>query len=105
MECERTIKGQFDRVRAMNVAELGVGFNPRVTRAIGYVLKDERGAGMVHVDFELNRSRGVTSSSALHWDFVSAPGVNAEVEKLVGSAQEFALAVLSEAETVWRIIA
>jgi len=77
---------QIDRkryapVRTMNIAELGIGFNPRIDRAIGYVLTDEKVGGTVHIAFGMNNSYGGTSASVMHWDFVSAPGVDIDVER------------------------
>jgi aminopeptidase len=83
-ESEQVDKGKFDPVRTLNIAELGVGYNPRIRKAIGYILTDEKVAGTVHVAFGMNRGYGGTSDSVLHWDFVSAPGVDIEVERLDG---------------------
>ena len=67
-----------------NVAELGIGFNPNIKKAIGYILADEKVNGTVHIAFGSNISYGGTSESILHWDFVSAPGINLEVERTDG---------------------
>ena len=83
-ECEAIDKKKYPRVRTKCLAELGVGFNPRIKRAIGYVLTDEKVAGTVHLAFGANRPYGGTSDSVMHWDFVTAPGVNIEVEKRGG---------------------
>lgn len=83
-ECERLDRGKFDPVRTMNIAELGIGFNPKIWKSVGYILTDEKVAGTVHVAFGLNNEYGGTSQSVLHWDFVSAPGMNIEVERSNG---------------------
>ncbi len=67
-------------VRTTNIAELGVGCNPAVDKAIGYILTDEKLGGSVHLAFGSNLSYGGTSISSMHWDFVSAP--TATIERL-----------------------
>jgi aminopeptidase len=66
-------------VRTTNIAELGIGCNPAIDRAIGYILTDEKIGGSVHVAFGNNLSYGGTSRSSIHWDFVSHPSANIEV--------------------------
>lgn len=83
-QCERVDKTTFKTVRTRNLAELGIGFNPKITKAIGYILTDEKVMGTVHVAFGLNKGYGGTSESTMHWDFVSAPGVNIEVTRTDG---------------------
>jgi len=83
-ECEEIDKTKFDPVRTMNLAELGIGYNPNIRKAIGYILTDEKVTGTVHLAFGLNMGYGGKSNSTMHWDFVSAPGVNIEVEKRDG---------------------
>ncbi len=63
------------RLRTLNVAELGIGCNPRITKAIGYTLTDEKIVGSAHLAFGSNFSYGGTSKSAMHWDFVTVPKV------------------------------
>ncbi|MCJ7561861.1 MAG: hypothetical protein MUO84_02480 [Thermoplasmata archaeon] len=63
---------------------MGIGYNPKIKKAVGYILTDEKVAGTVHVAFGSNNSYGGTSESTMHWDFVSAPGVNIEVQRLDG---------------------
>jgi len=41
-------------LRTYNVAELGIGCNPEITRAIGYILTDEKIIGSVHLAFGFN---------------------------------------------------
>jgi aminopeptidase len=83
-ECEEIDKGKFDPVRTSNLAELGIGFNPSIRKAIGYVLTDEKVIGTVHLAFGANNTFGGTSESTMHWDFVTAPGVNIDVERVDG---------------------
>ena len=72
-------------LRTYNVAELGIGCNPEITKAIGYILTDEKINGSVHLAFGFNKSFGGTSASQMHWDFVTAPKVNMIVEYADGS--------------------
>ena len=72
-------------LRTYNVAELGIGCNPVITEAIGYILTDEKINGSVHVAFGFNKSFGGTSTSQMHWDFVTAPKANITVEYMDGS--------------------
>ncbi|MFX0104835.1 MAG: aminopeptidase [Candidatus Hodarchaeota archaeon] len=75
-------------LRTYNVAELGIGCNPVITKAIGYILTDEKIGGSVHVAFGGNNHMGGTSVSQMHWDFVSSPQVNITVEYLDGSKKD-----------------
>jgi len=84
-QCEAVDKTQYKPVRTRNVAELGIGFNPKITKAIGYILTDEKVTGTVHLAFGANVGYGGTSESTMHWDFVSAPGVNIDVERRDGT--------------------
>ncbi len=79
-ECEELDALQFKPVRTRNVAELGIGYNPRIKKAIGYILTDEKITGTVHLAFGLNKGYGGRTYSTMHWDFVSAPGASVEVE-------------------------
>jgi len=72
-------------LRTYNVSELGIGCNPVITKAIGYILTDEKINGSVHVAFGSNNHFGGTSVSHLHWDFVTAPKVNITIEYVDGS--------------------
>lgn len=83
-QCEAVDRTKYKPVRTRNVAELGIGFNPKITKAIGYILTDEKVSGTVHLAFGSNAGYGGTSESTMHWDFVSAPGVNIEVERKDG---------------------
>ena len=75
-------------LRTYNVAELGIGCNPEITKAIGYILTDEKINGSVHIAFGFNKMMGGTSISQLHWDFVTAPQVNITVEYTDGTKKE-----------------
>jgi aminopeptidase len=76
---------EVPELRTYNVAELGIGCNPLITKAIGYILTDEKINGSIHVAFGSNKGYGGTSISQMHWDFVTAPKVNITVEYLDGS--------------------
>ncbi len=75
----------ISEIRTYNVAELGIGCNPKITKAIGYILTDEKITGSVHVAFGSNKMYGGTSVSQMHWDFVTDPHVNIEIEYLNGN--------------------
>ncbi len=66
-------------VRTTNIAELGIGCNPAIDKAIGYILTDEKLGGSVHVAFGSNLSYGGTSKSSMHWDFVTHPSATIEI--------------------------
>jgi aminopeptidase len=70
---------------ALKLAELGIGLNPVIDRAIGYILTDEKIGGSVHVAFGRSDGYGGKVSSAMHWDFVTAPDVTLEVKNKDGS--------------------
>jgi aminopeptidase len=71
---------KYDAPNALKVAELGIGLNPVIDRAIGYILTDEKIGGSVHVAFGRSDMYGGNVSSNMHWDFVTAPDVTLEVE-------------------------
>ncbi len=79
-ECSRIDRAKYSPVRTTNIAEVGVGFNPMIKKAIGYILTDEKISGTAHLAFGSNNTFGGTSESVMHWDFVSALGVNIEAE-------------------------
>lgn len=66
-------------LRTTNIAELGIGCNPAIDKAIGYILTDEKLGGSVHVAFGSNNHYGGTSMSSMHWDFVTHPTATIEV--------------------------
>jgi aminopeptidase len=72
------IDSKEKEVRTTNIAELGIGCNPAVNKAIGYILTDEKIGGSVHLAFGSNLSYGGTSISSMHWDFVSSPTATIE---------------------------
>ena len=74
------IANNVPELMTYNVGELGIGCNPVITKAIGYILTDEKINGSVHVAFGFNKSFGGTSTSQMHWDFVTAPNANITVE-------------------------
>ena len=85
-QCEEIDKlNNVSKLRTYNVCELGIGCNPVITEAIGYILTDEKINGSVHVAFGSNNHFGGTSISQMHWDFVTAPKANLTVEYLDGS--------------------
>jgi len=65
--------------RTTHIAELGIGCNPAIDKAIGYILTDEKLAGSIHVAFGSNQGYGGTSKSCMHWDFVTDPTATIEV--------------------------
>ena len=83
-ECEKVDSKQYKPLRTRHVAELGIGYNPKIKKAIGYILTDEKVSGTVHVAFGSNNTYGGVSESTMHWDFVTAPGANIEVERTDG---------------------
>ncbi len=80
-QCEQIDRANnVPEIRTYNIGELGIGCNPVITKAIGYILTDEKINGSVHVAFGFNKSFGGTSTSQMHWDFVTAPNANITVE-------------------------
>ncbi|MFW9987727.1 MAG: aminopeptidase [Candidatus Odinarchaeota archaeon] len=75
-------------IRTYNVGELGIGCNPVITKAIGYILTDEKINGSVHVAFGSNKGFGGTSTSQMHWDFVTSPKANIVIEYTDGSKKK-----------------
>ena len=71
--------------RTLNIAELGIGCNPKIKETIGYIVSDEKSSGSVHLAAGSNVQFGGTSRSSLHWDFVTAPHANIEVEYIDGN--------------------
>lgn len=76
-------------IRTTNVAELGIGLNPIIDRIIGYLLTDEKIGGTIHVAIGMNKDKayGGSSSSALHWDFITNKGVNIELKDGSGKSR------------------
>jgi len=71
---------KYGAPNALKVAELGIGLNPAIDRAIGYILTDEKIGGSVHVAFGRSDMYGGNVQSNMHWDFVTAPDITLEVE-------------------------
>ncbi len=81
IQCEEIDReNNVPELRTYNVAELGIGCNPKINKAIGYILTDEKINGSVHVAFGGNKMMAGTSVSQMHWDFVTTPNVNITVE-------------------------
>ncbi|MFQ5909771.1 MAG: aminopeptidase [Thermoplasmata archaeon] len=57
--------GQKDRI-----GEFGIGINPKVKKAVGYTITDEKIIGTIHIAVGENRSYGGKNEATLHWDFV-----------------------------------
>lgn len=88
-KCEELDKqNEVPELRTYNVAELGIGCNPEITKAIGYILTDEKIIGSVHLAFGFNISFGGTSASQMHWDFVTYPKANISVEYKDGKKKQ-----------------
>ncbi|MHA1293669.1 MAG: aminopeptidase [Promethearchaeota archaeon] len=82
-QCEEIDKMKnLNQIRTYNIAELGIGCNPKITKAIGYILTDEKIKGSIHLAFGDNKQFGGTSISQMHWDFVSTPRANITIEYL-----------------------
>ena len=80
-QCEEIDKANnVPELRTYNVAELGIGCNPKIDKAIGYILTDEKINGSVHVAFGGNKMMTGTSTSQMHWDFVTTPKATIKVE-------------------------
>lgn len=52
------------------IGELGIGLNPGVDRATGFVLVDEKFAGTVHLALGANDFLGGLNQTPLHWDIL-----------------------------------
>jgi len=69
------------KVWTTNIAELGIGCNPAIDKAIGYILTDEKIGGSVHLAFGSSVFIGGTTKSSMHWDFVTHPTATIEIVK------------------------
>jgi len=88
-QCEEIDKTKdLAEIRTYNVAELGIGCNPKITKAIGYILTDEKITGSVHIAFGSNKMYGGTSVSQMHWDFVTTPQADITVEYKDGTKKK-----------------
>lgn len=52
------------------IGELGIGLNPEVREATGYMLTDEKILGTIHIAVGENRMLGGVNESNLHWDLL-----------------------------------
>lgn len=52
------------------IGELGIGLNPKIKKAIGYLATDEKIIGTCHIAFGENRFIGGKNVSDLHWDLL-----------------------------------
>lgn len=52
------------------IGEFGIGINPRIKKAIGYTITDEKIIGTIHIAVGENRGMGGKNKSPLHWDMV-----------------------------------
>lgn len=77
-------KRGYDPIRTTNVAELGIGTNAGIHRAINAFF-DEKMLGTVHLAFGGNEFLGGTSRSMLHVDLVTSNKITLEVEYSNGS--------------------
>ena len=85
-ECEKMDRNNnVPQLRTYNVAEFAIGCNPKITKAIGYILTDEKINGSVHVAFGGNNFFGGESISQMHWDFITTPKANVTVEYMDGT--------------------
>lgn len=85
-QCEEIDRANnVPELRTYNVAELGIGCNPKIDKAIGYILTDEKINGSVHLAFGGNKMMAGTSNSVMHWDFVTTPEATITVEYEDGS--------------------
>lgn len=64
-EVIRNSHGEKDRI-----GEFGIGMNPKVKKAIGYTITDEKIIGTIHIAVGENRGMGGKNESTLHWDLV-----------------------------------
>lgn len=52
------------------IGELGIGLNPKIKKAIGYLATDEKIIGTCHIAFGENRFIGGKNVSDIHWDLL-----------------------------------
>jgi aminopeptidase len=52
------------------IGELGIGLNPKIKNAIGYLATDEKIIGTCHIAFGENRFIGGKNVSDIHWDLL-----------------------------------
>jgi len=83
-KCMKIDEKRYSKIGANNICELGIGLNPHIKKAIGYILTDEKIEGSIHVAIGENRGYGGKIASSLHWDFVTSPEITLEIEKKNG---------------------
>ncbi|MEM3407837.1 MAG: aminopeptidase [Nitrososphaerota archaeon] len=83
-KCMKIDEKRYSKIGANNICELGIGLNPHIKKAIGYILTDEKIEGSIHVAIGENRGYGGNIASSLHWDFVTSPKITLEIEKKNG---------------------
>jgi aminopeptidase len=89
--CEKLDRDQLEdesKLRTYNVCELGIGCNPKITKAVAYILIGEKITGSVHLAFGGNNFYGGESVSQMHWDFVTAAEENMTIEYKDGTKKE-----------------
>ncbi len=70
------------------IGEFGIGINPRVNKAIGYVITDEKIIGTIHIAIGENRGMGGKNESTLHWDMVMMkPDIEVDGEKIMSGGK------------------
>jgi len=76
-------QGDKDRI-----GEFGIGINPRVNKAIGYIITDEKIIGTVHIALGENRGMGGKNESTLHWDMVMMkPDIEVDGKKIMSNGK------------------
>ncbi len=92
----RRAKSQGD-LHWSNLAEIGIGVNPRVTELSGNMLYDEKAVGTGHVALGSNSFMGGRVSSAIHCDLVMrGPTLTVDGRKIVDRGR------LCTSEADWR---
>jgi aminopeptidase len=82
-EVIKNSQGDKDRI-----GEFGIGINPKVTKAIGYVITDEKIIGTIHIAVGENRMFGGKNESTLHWDMVMMkPDIEVDGKKIMSNGK------------------
>lgn len=70
------------------IGEFGIGINPKVNKAIGYVITDEKIIGTIHIAVGENRGMGGKNRSDLHWDMVMMkPNIEVDGKKIMSNGR------------------
>ncbi len=70
------------------IGEFGIGINPKVKKAIGYVITDEKIIGTIHIAVGENRGMGGKNRSDLHWDMVMMkPDIEVDGKKMMSNGK------------------